>query len=188
MAESIAESKASFIASGFNGGKSFYDYIVELNSWHKEFMTVELCYKVYVHSPFVDHHCLVLVEKEGRCEHVTFELTIIESMDGGYQVSPKAQLYTGELTDLSYKGEICSSLEYLCEVAYRVLADMGSYNLVFNNCQHFCDKLLKELDLSGHLTDTTIIDIGATLFGDGAVILAGAYGLYKHLSNKEKTK
>ena len=189
---SFTASAVSSTLMGFDEAKSFYDQIMKLSSRHKEFMNEKLRYKVYVHSPFVDHHCLVLAEKEGRCEHVTFELTIAESIDGeGFQVAPKAQLYTGELTGLNYKGEVCSSLEHLCEVAYRVLVDMGSYNLAFNNCQHFCDKLLKELDLSGHTTDTTKIGISATLFAAGVGVLAGAYGLYKFISNdegKEKKK
>ena len=185
----FAASAVSSTLIDYDGAKSYYDQIMGLNSRHKKVMTKELCYKVYVHSPFVDHHCLVLAEKEERCERVTFELTIIDGK--GLQVAPKAQLYTGELTCLDYKGEIYSTLEHLCEVAYRVLVDMGSYNLAFNNCQHFCNKLLKEFELPGHTTDTTKIGIGATIVAAGVGVLAGAYGLYKLLSNndgKEKRK
>ena len=184
MASSLAA--LSTTSAGFDGVKSFYDQIMALNSRHKWFMTEELCYKVYVYSPFVDHHCLVLIETGGRCEPVTIELTVntIDTIDGErWQIAPRAQLYSsGSMSSLNYKGKICQSLEYLCEVAYQVLADMGPYNLAFNNCQHFCDKLLKEFGLPGHTTDTTTIGIGTTL-AIGA--LAAGYGLYKYFSRDE---
>ena len=68
-----------------------------------------------------------------------------------------------------------------------MLVNFGSYNLVFNNCQHFCNKLLKEFELPGHTTGTTKVAIGA---GVAAGALA-AYGLYKYFSSddeKEKKK
>ena len=197
MAEGMASSLAalSSTSTGFDGGRSFYDQIMVLNSRHKWFMTEKLCYKVYVHSPFVDHHCLVLAETGGHCEPVTIELTINPigtcTTDGeNWQVTPRAQLYSSldssrPVSSLNCKGEICQSLEHLCEVAYRVLADMGSYNVAFNNCQHFCDKLLKEFGLPGHMTDTTTIGIAATIFGGAVGVFAAGYGLYKYFSNNE---
>ena len=174
---------SSFVGTGtsFDGeGRSFYDHIMELGSRHKMFMTEEMCYKVYVHSPFVCHHYLVLVDKKDYREHVTIELSIADTTDGeSLQVTPKAQLYSGGLEGLHYKGQVCTSLEHFCEVAYRVLLDMGSYNLAFNNCQHFCDKVLKQFGLPGHTTDTTTISISAALIGVGAA----AYGVYKYFSS-----
>lgn len=178
MASLAAVSSAS---TGLDGGKTFYDQIMALKSQHKIFMTDKLYYKVYVHSRFVDHHCLVLVDKSRFCEHVTIELSVVDTVDGeSYQVVPKAQLYTGRSEDLTYKGEVYASLEYLCEVAYRVLIDMGSYNLAFNNCQHYCNKLLKKLGLPGYTTDTAKIGLGVL----AAVGVVGfGYGLYKQLSS-----
>ena len=192
MASSLtASTTLADFDEGFDGSESFYDQIMALNSQHKWFMTEKLCYKVYVHSPFVDHHCLVLAETGGHCEPVTIELTIktIDTTDGeSRQVAPKAQLYSSldssrPVSSLNCKGEICQSLEHLCEVAYRVLADMGSYNVALNNCQHFCDKLLKEFGLSGHTTDTTTIGTG-TVLAIGALAMAG-YGFYKYFSSNE---
>ena len=176
-------------STGFDEVKSYYDQIMGLNSRHKEFMTEMLRYKVYVDKPFVGHHYLVLIEEEGRCERVTFELTVIEgeSTDSGesYQVAPKARLYTDGLTGLDYKGEIYSTLEHICEVAYRVLVDMGSYNAALNNCQDFCNNLLKKFNLPGYTTDAAKIAIGAAV-GVGAVVVG--YGLYKLLSNDDNEK
>ena len=182
---------ASFVsttATGFDGGgRSFYELIMELGSRHKGLMTEKLCYKVYVHSPFVGHHCLILVDKEEYREHVTIELTIDATDGENYQVAPKAQLYSGGLQDLHYKGQVYTSLEHFCEVAYQVLVDMRSYNLAFNNCQHFCDKVLKELGLSGHTTDTTTIGIGAAaLLGVIGAMGFAAYGVSKFFSSKDQ--
>ena len=171
---------ASLFSTAFDGGSTFYDQIIALNSRHE--MTQKLYYKVYVYSPFVNHHCLVLVDKEEYCEHVTIELTIQSAIDETWQVFPKADTYSGSLQDLVYKGEVYTSLEHFCEVAYRVLMDMGSYDLAFNNCQHFCDKVLKQFGLPGHTTDTTKIGVaGAVVAGIAGVGLA-AYSLCKYLS------
>lgn len=182
MAASFAA--VSSTSTGFGEGSSYYDQIMALDSKHKNFMAQKLCYKVYVHSPFVNHHCLVLAEKENRCEHVTIELTVI--IDGETrQIAPKAQLYNSGLQGLVYKGEVCTSLEHICEVAYLVLIKMGSYNLAFNNCQHFCNNVLKEFGLPGHTTDTATIGIGAALLGGAVGVAAAGYALYKYLSTND---
>lgn len=179
---------ASFVAASsstadFDGEGSFYNQIMALRSRHKESMADKLYYKVYVHSPFVNHHLLVLVDKEEYSEHVTIELTITDISDG--DIKPKSRLYSDGLEGLSYKGKVYCSLEHLCEIAYGVLANVGSYNLAFNNCQHFCNKVLKELGLSEHTTDTTTIGIGAAV---GAGIFLAGYGLYRYLSNNDDSR
>ena len=178
---------ATAMATGFDGGgRSFYDHIMELGSRHKGLMTEKLYYKVYVHSPFVYHHRLVLVDKEEHREHVTIELTIDATDGERFRVAPKAELYSGGLQDLNYKGQVYTSLEHFCEVAYQVLLHIGSYNLAFNNCQHFCDEVLKEFGLSGHTTDTTTIGVGAALVGVVGAMGLAAYGVYKLFSSKDQ--
>ena len=188
----MASLVVSTTSTGFDKWITFYDQIMALDSQHKKFMERQLCYKVYIHSLFVHHHCLILVDKEGHCEPVTIELTVhTDTPDGeSWKVAPKAQLYSGALENLTYKGELHSSLERICEVAYLVLVHnfMGCYNLAFNNCQHFCNKVLKELGLPGHTTDTTTIGLGAAIFGVVAAIGAVGYGLYKHFSNNSHGK
>ena len=174
---------ASVTAStGFDGETTFYEQMMALNSRHKKFMTDCRYYEIYVYSPFVNHHCIVLADKKGAFKPLTIELTVndIDTIDGvDRQTAPKSRLYLGKLNDLNYKGEVYCTLERLCEVAYRVLKDMGSYNLAFNNCQHFCDRFLKQIGLPGHMTDTAKIGWFAAL---GGVILA-AIGLHKYLSS-----
>ena len=174
---------SSSFATGFDEGSTFYDQIIALESRHKRIMTQELYYKVYVLSKFVGHHCLVLVDKEEYSEHVTIELTIKNTPDEAWQVAPKVQLYSGSLRNLTYKGEVYTSLEHFSEVAYRVLVDMGPYDVAFNNCQHFCGKVLKQFDLPGHTTDTTTISVAAAVGFGIAGVGAAAYGLYKYLSS-----
>ena len=49
----------------------------------------------------------------------------------------------------------------LCRIAERVRLGMGEYNVLTNNCQHFCNNVLKELGLPPHPTtvgpDTTAV-------------------------------
>ena len=53
---------------------------------------------------------------------------------------------------------------------------MGAYNLVLNNCQHFCDNFLNKIGLLGHTTDTAKIGFGSLLLavGIGAIVIGVA--------------
>ena len=46
------------------------------------------------------------------------------------------------------------TIQNICKLADAVVAEMGSYNLLVNNCQHFCNNLLKKLEFRTY--DTTI--------------------------------
>jgi len=184
--------------SAFNGSTraydevlSFYDLIMELDSSHKEIMSKDMNFKVYVHCPFVGHHCIVLADEQGLRGHLTLELTLSRGSDvpdgqAKHRVAPKVQLYSGDVNKLSYKGKVQSTLERLSEDAYRVLSSMGNYDLAFNNCQHFCDNFLEEIGLPGHMTDTAKIGYGgllaAAVFGIGAM----GYGLYNALTRNSE--
>ena len=48
----------------------------------------------------------------------------------------------------------------LCETAEAVRVGMGNYNLITNNCQHFCNNVLKKLGLP--TTPTTVGVVGTT--------------------------
>ena len=43
-------------------------------------------------------------------------------------------------------GIYSGTLQKICEFADAVIAEMGGYNLLVNNCQHFCNNLLKKLN------------------------------------------
>ena len=186
--------------TAYDEALSFYDLIMGLDSSHKEMLTKNLCYKVYVHRPFVGHHCIVLVDDQGLCGCLTLELTVMEDSDvpdgqAVHKVAPKVQLYSGDVNELSYKGEVQCTLERLSEHAYEVLSSMGAYNLAFNNCQHFCDNFLEKIGLPGHMTDTAKIGFGSLVVAAVVGIAAIGYGLYSVLAgnsedsaSKEKQK
>ena len=44
-------------------------------------------------------------------------------------------------------GIYSGTLQKLCEFADAVVTEMGGYNLLVNNCQHFCNNLLQKLNL-----------------------------------------
>ena len=44
-------------------------------------------------------------------------------------------------------GRLTISFNQLCEIADSVVSDMGTYNLFKRNCQHFCNNLLKRLNM-----------------------------------------
>lgn len=46
------------------------------------------------------------------------------------------------------------TLQNICKSADAVVAEMGGYNLLVNNCQHFCNNLLQKLNFRAY--DTTI--------------------------------
>jgi len=184
----LSQSIANSSARAYDQAVSFYDLIMGLESGHEKMIDKELCYKVYVHCPFVGHHCIVLANDLGLgC--LTLELTVNNDVPDGRAtstVAPKVQLYSGDVNQLSYKGEVECTLERLSECAYEVLLSMGQYNLALNNCQHFCDKFLDKIGLPGHVTDTTKIGIGGVLVAGAVGIGAIGYGLYKMISGNSK--
>ena len=55
------------------------------------------------------------------------------------------------------------TLLYLCELADRVVKEMGSYDLLTCNCQTFCNQLLKKMGKSEYPTSTNLLDKGIDL-------------------------
>ena len=63
-------------------------------------------------------------------------------------------------------GEYKGSLLSLCEMADRVVQDMGSYDLLTSNCQTFCNELLKRMGKSEFPTSTKLLDREFDLLGE----------------------
>jgi len=182
------QSVSNSSTSAYNEAVSFYDLIMRLNSGHREIMSERLCYKVYVHCPFVGHHCIVLVDDQGLYGCLTLELTVVVNNDvpdgrATSTVAPNVRLYSGDVRQLSYKGRVRCTLETLSEYAYEVLSSMGPYNVALNNCQHFCNNFLEKIGLPGHVTDTARIGYGTALV---AGALAIGYGLYNWLAGNSE--
>ena len=57
-------------------------------------------------------------------------------------------------TELRKVGTMKTTIMKLCETAEAVRVGMGKYNLITNNCQHFCNNVLEKLELP--TTPTTV--------------------------------
>jgi hypothetical protein len=72
------------------------------------------------------------------------------------------------------------TVQNICKVADVVVAKMGGYNLLTNNCQHFCNNLLKKLNSNFPTYDTTIgpkttLDDGEMNFDRITTVLSHVY-------------
>ena len=57
-------------------------------------------------------------------------------------------------TKLRNVGTLTTTIKKLCETAEAIQIGMGKYNLLTNNCQHFCNNVLEKLELP--TTPTTV--------------------------------
>ena len=67
-----------------------------------------------------------------------------------------------------------NALRDLCKMADKVAKEMGDYNLLNNNCQHFCNNLLKRMGFQ--YTFTTMVSTDTTLYQEKPNPLATAFG------------
>ena len=119
-----------------------------------------------VHSTRGPLHWYILVQMLGSTlPFLTIEITTSNMTDliptmrtidlnevGGCWSRPPAEvgIYSGTLQDL-------------CQFADAIVTEMGGYNLLVNNCQHFCNNLLQKLNFS---TFNTTIGPQTTLSGE----------------------
>lgn len=67
-----------------------------------------------------------------------------------------------------------NALRDLCKMADKVAKEMGDYNLLNNNCQHFCNNLLKRMGF--HYTFTTMVGTDTTLYQEKPDPLTTTFG------------
>ena len=71
-------------------------------------------------------------------------------------------------------GSSDTTLRDLCKMADRVAKEMGDYNLINNNCQHFCNNLLRRMGFQN--TFTTMVGTDTTLYEQRPDPMATAVG------------
>jgi len=112
-------------------------------------------YKISVYK--VGHHAIVI--SDGENEDITFEITAagskISAISGQEQALAKVAIFNSDnRKDLKHTREKWCTLYQLAQTAASILDSNRQYDVVNNNCQHFCNKFLKNNGLPTYTTDT----------------------------------
>ena len=151
-------------------------YVIRIqNTPYGAVLKWKLTYETYVHRPGLSgtfHDCIVLRAKVRKdLGYITLELSTDRS-----QIIAMSREFQGESSGLKFKGEVNATLEELATTAMNILIGMGSYNVVNNNCQDFCNTFLERVDLKSgkYVTTAAIAKYGtaAVLFCSGQYVFA----------------
>ena len=115
---------------------------------------------VYKNQLILGHHAIVI--SDGENEDITFELTVAgdktSALSGQERAIAKVAIFdSNNKNDLAYKGEKQCSLYQLADIAASILDSDRQYDVISNNCQHFCNKFLERNGLSTYATDGEIL-------------------------------
>ena len=106
----------------------------------KKIYCVYLNKESYIHWYIILHH-----EAEGT----TYPFLTIEISSSGkdcVNITPKMNILEQEKINTKWKlSDIEIKLDTLCEIADKIVTEMGDYNVLTSNCQHFCNNLLLKL-------------------------------------------
>ncbi len=121
-----------------NPDEKFIDLLKRV-PYYSKMIHVSCKYDVYISRKNL-HWFLIIKMNNSKCPYLTIEITtedkaILATMDILEDVTDKQLVKAGEY----------ARLEDLCDAADSVKFKMGEYNLLNNNCQHFCNNVLKWL-------------------------------------------
>lgn len=148
-------------------GRPFVEMLKENEHYGKMFK-VETQYKVkLMHGRVHNLHWFVMVKMVGaNLPYLTFEITTSDMTDlqpTTRNIVKKEGCWAGFTQPPEKVGTIKGTLQGFCERADSVVREMGSYNLLASNCQHFCNNFLRKIDLA---TYPTTIGPETTLEGE----------------------
>ena len=136
----------------------FYTAIIKLPTLHKNFMHLRRGYhiKVYRGKCFGQHHYIVI--HDGVNEDITLELAAVGEKSAisetGEVTAVVRTLVGAKCSSLEHKGYVELTLYALTKVAADIINTNPHYNLLCNNCQDFCNKFLKALNIKTYMTDS----------------------------------
>ena len=140
--------------SKFSYKKPFVEMIRE-HPLYGRLMKVKCVYEiklVHLESP---HWYLLVRTKDSMLSYISLEIRTTDMSDLVQFTREIDSPSPGVLSDVGiYEG----TLLYLCELADRVVKEMGSYDLLTCNCQTFCNQLLKKMGKSEYPTSTKLLD------------------------------
>lgn len=130
-------------------GNQFFAAIRNLPTLHSNVMMDIRKYRILSYRPPLAHHAIVISDRKN--EDVTLELTVDENL----KPLPKSAVFNGGdekfLIEIGTKD--CSLYEQTV-IAQQVYDNHGCYNLIDNNCQDFCNKILLANGLPTYETDS----------------------------------
>ena len=140
---SISSSSGSLVQSSTGGsfvGQSFVQMVQRTS--YREVVNVPSTYEVYIGKKGQLHRLLLVRMKDSDYPLITFEVNTPNMTDLRTVMNVIPELNSGCMEKVNdYSG----TMNQLCEIADDVVTRMGSYRLMTNNCQHFCNNMLQEL-------------------------------------------
>lgn len=125
-------------------GKPFVDMVKETP--YKDVISVNTTYKIYIMKKL---HRLLLVKMKGSSfPWITFEVNTPNLTDLTTVMQETKDLPCNSDQVGNYEGNLLG----ICAIADSVVKRMENYRLFSNNCQHFCNNLLLELELETYET------------------------------------
>ena len=121
--------------------------MLQLISWYRPIANVQsIVYDVYLNN--AKYHWFIMVkaklDAESDFPFLTFEITTPDMK----AIVPVMQIIDlKEIAGSIKVGEYHGSLQSLCNTADSIVRTMKHYDLLSNNCQHFCNNMLKMLNL-----------------------------------------
>ena len=142
-----------------------------------------LLYKVYsISGSHFGAHKSIVLTTDGK-HFVTVELGFKE-YDGKKYIYPRTRELPSSLEPrLEYIDKTKATGLDLIVKAVAVMKCFGSYNKLSNNCQDFCNKYLKAIDLEGSLTTVDKAAIGVIVAG---IMLLGAVIVLREMRQNTK--
>jgi hypothetical protein len=152
--------------NSFACGRSF----VEMTQEHHQYgllINVKTTYEVKLVHRESAHWYFLVKTKDSTLPYISLEIRTTDLSD---LVSFTCEVDSLNADTSSDIGEYQGSLLSLCELADRVVRDMGSYDLLTSNCQTFCNEVLKRMGKPEFPTSTELLDrefdlLGEALFG-----------------------
>lgn len=120
-------------------GQPFVE-MLKKNPVYRNWMNAQTYYELKLVHRLPNLHWYLLVRQEGL-PYFTLEITTSDMKD----LIPRTRWFESCDEDASDVGPYEGSLFGLCGLADKVVDEMGTYNLMNSNCQHFCNRLLKKL-------------------------------------------
>ena len=122
-----------------------------------------------IHGTTSNLHWIILLKmKDSKLPYITHEITTELDMKDLIPVVRTIQeadpLLTNPNNGMDEVGVYTGSLEDISAMADEVISDMETYNLIKNNCQNFCNYLLKKMKLIKEDYPTT-----CAVFGVGSL-------------------
>lgn len=94
------------------------------------------------------YHWFVVLKVDSMHQVISIEITTMPMN----KIVPTIVIYKDECPESILVGTLRLKFSRLVELADRVVEEMGTYSLFSTNCQDFCNRLFKKLDLKTYST------------------------------------